>query len=291
MEKMKFSGEDLAKLKKLGAGAIAEVYKLSEELVLKVFKKMEDDLLKEDAMADKVGIENDTCVFPKSLAEIDGEYKGYVMQFIDGEMLGDVAKKIDFEVLIPAIQRAEKDIKELSKDKIMFADVNQGSLMWTKDNRIKVIDTDFFHKVKDKDVSEEEVSKHNMGSFYTMLEMETGLLNGPINDFLNDYNEYKKCYAEYMKASVTGKPVSITTLYLKAIEIFQKEFGITPRNIEEMELILKEHNLYKEPVVTMDSNDQSIQGSDDIPIFEPPTKPHNHTARAEEKATHDLDEI
>ena len=47
----------------------SEVYKLNEELVLKVFKKTNHGALKEESFIDKVGIKNETCVFPKFLAE------------------------------------------------------------------------------------------------------------------------------------------------------------------------------------------------------------------------------
>ena len=285
MEKVRFSRSDLTQLRQLGFGAIAEVYKLNEELVLKVFKKTNHGALKEESFIDKVGIKNETCVFPKFLAEIDGEFQGYLMDYIEGEMLGDVVKKLDLTLLIAAIQKAENDIKDLSKDKIIFDDVNQGSLMWTKDNQIKVVDTDFYFK--DKDISEEEASRHNLESFHTMLEMETGFLNGPINSFLKSKKEYNDCYTEYMKASIAGKPISITLLLLKAVEVFQKEFGVTPRSIEEMETILKEHNLY----IETDRKEASLtQGNGNIPIFSPPTKSNGHMAKNERKPTQDWDE-
>lgn len=258
METMKLSSDEISKLPNLGGGACATVYKYSDELAVKVFKKQGMELHDEESFSKIIGIENKTCVFPKCRIEIDGTFQGYAMQYIDGSMLDHVVKEIDLKTLTEAIRKAERDLKLLSADKIMFNDVNQGGLMWTKDGEIKVIDTDFF--LKNEDIAEEKTYSHNLEHFNTMIEMETGFMEGQVYQYLSSKQEYFKLYNEYVRAAWTGKSMSVTVLFDKAVEVFIQEFGITPNSIEDMETILKENNLFiQEEVGT------------EIPIFEPPS--------------------
>lgn len=234
------------------------MYKYSDELAVKVFKQKGIELYNEESFSEILGIENETCVFPKCRVEVDGVFQGYAMQYIDGSMLGEMVKKIDLKILIEAVRKAEKDFRVLSADKVMFNDVNQGGLMWTKDGKIKVIDTDFYYK--DEDITEEETYSHNLEHFNTMVEMETGFIEGPINQYLNGIQEYSECYNEYVRAAWSGKSMSVTVLFDKAVDVFTQEFGVTPNSIEEMETILKENNLFKQEEIETE-----------IPIFEPPS--------------------
>ena len=258
METMKLSSDEISKLPNLGGGACATVYKYSDELAVKVFKKQWMELHNEESFSEIFGIENETCVFPKCRIEIDGTFQGYAMQYIDGSMLDQVVKEIDLKTLTEAIRKAESDLKLLSADKIMFNDVNQGGLMWTKDGKIKVIDTDFF--LKYEDIAEEKTYSHNLEHFNTMIEMETGFMEGPVYKYLSSKQEYFEIYNEYVRAAWTGKSMSVTVLFDKAVEVFTQEFGITPSNITEMETILKENNLFIQE-----------EKETEIPVFEPPS--------------------
>lgn len=258
METMKLSSDEISKLPNLGGGACATVYKYSDELAVKVFKKQGMELHNEESFSEIFGIENETYVFPKCRIEIDGTFQGYAMQYIDGSMLDQVVKEIDLKTLTEAIRKAESDLKLLSADKIMFNDVNQGGLMWTKDGKIKVIDTDFF--LKYEDIAEEKTYSHNLEHFNTMIEMETGFMEGPLYKYLSSKQEYFELYNEYVRAAWTGKSMSVTVLFDKAVEVFTQEFGITPSNITEMETILKENNLFIQE-----------EKETEIPVFEPPS--------------------
>ena len=258
METINLSGDKISKLQRLGEGSCATVYKYNNELAVKVFKQPGMELHNEESFSEILGIENETCVFPQCRLEIDGRFQGYAMQYIEGPMLWKIVKKIELNTLKEAIRKAENDIRLLSTDRILFNDVNQGGLMWTEDGKIKVIDTDDFYK--DEDITEEQTYSHNLEQFNTMVEMETGFIEGPLNRYLTSNQEYWKLYNEYVRASLTGKCISVTVLFDKAIDVFKQEFGVMPNSIEEMEKVLKEKNLFEQGDIETE-----------IPIFVPPS--------------------
>lgn len=261
METMIFSKEELNQLQNLGGGACATVYKFNGDLAIKIYKENGIELHDEESFSKLIGVENETCIFPKARVEIDGQFQGYAMQYVDGYMLGDLIKSIDLKTLIDAINKAEKDLQQLAAKKILLVDLNQGSLMWSNNGNIKIIDTDFFKQ--NKEISEEQAYSHNLESFNSLIEMELGILSGQTNsiiDFLQSNDEYTKLYMDYMLSSLKGNAMSVTELLSKAIEIFKSEFGIDVSNINEMEKFLKENNLVKQEETQVD-----------IPVFEPPT--------------------
>lgn len=260
MEKMKLAIDKISKLQCLGRGACATVYRYDDNFVIKIFNEKGLELHDEESFSALVGVKNETCVFPKSLVEVDGNFQGYAMQYIEGTELHNVARKLDFSKIIEAIQKVEEDLKTLASDKILFQDLNQGGIMWSNEEKIKIIDTDFFQKKED--ITEEQVYSHNIESFNTMIEMELGILMGQSNsvtDFLQSNIEYNQLYMNYMLSSLKGSNMSVTELLNKAMGIFEQEFGVIPSSIAEMEAILNEKNLFKSEETKVDS-----------PIFEAP---------------------
>ena len=265
MENISLSKDDINEFQNLGGGACATVYKFSDDLAIKIFKEKGMELHDEETFSKLVGVENDTCIFPKCRVDLDGKFQGYAMQYVNGSMLSDIIKSIDINALIEAINKAEEDLKILATNKILLNDLNQGGLMWSDERKIKIIDTDFFKQ--NKDISEEQAYSHNLESFNSMIEMELGILSGQTNiviDFLQSNDEYSKLYMDYMLSSLKGNTMSVTELLSKALEIFKSEFGIDVSNINEMEKFLKENNLVKQD-----------EGQVDIPVFEPPVDKEN----------------
>lgn len=259
METMKLSSNEISKLQSLGRGACATVYRYDENFVIKVFNEKGMELHDEESFSALVGVKNETCVFPESLVEVDGNFQGYAMQYVEGVELQNVAKELKFVKIIEAIKKVEEDLKTLASDKILFQDLNQGGIMWSNEGNIKIIDTDFFQR--NEDITEEQAFSHNLESFNSMVEMELGILMGQSNataDFLQSNTKYNQLYMNYMLASLNGNNMSVTELLNKAMEVFEHEFGVVPSNIAEMETILKENNLF-------------IQEETEIPVFEPPS--------------------
>lgn len=265
METISLSKDDINEFQNLGGGACATVYKFSDDLAIKIFKEKGMELHDEETFSKLVGVENDTCIFPKCRVDIDGQFQGYAMQYVNGTMLSDIIKSIDINTLIEAINKAEEDLKILATDKILLNDLNQGGLMWSDEGKIKIIDTDFFKQ--NKDISEEQAYSHNLESFNSMIEMELGILNGQSNsvvDFLQSNTEYHHLYMNYMLSALKGNSMSVTVILNKAMEIFEHNFGVIPGNIAEMETILKENNLFIQEEI-----------EPEMPIFEPPADVEN----------------
>ena len=241
MEILDIHHSELNEMEELGRGACSVVYKCDDNSVIKVLNEAGKEMFDKENFSNIVGINNDTCVFPKKTLLIDGEFKGYTMDYIQGEMLHDIIKKIDLKTLTKAIKKVENDLKLLSKEKILLQDLNHGGVMWEdKESRIKIIDTDFFYK--ENLAQEEQCYSSNITSFNTLIEMELGILNGQDTEvirYLQNKPEYNTLYKEYMIGSLIGENKSVTELIDKAIEMVEKEFGTKVNNIEEMQQLIE----------------------------------------------------
>ncbi len=261
METLQITSNELAQMQELGRGACSIVYRYGNDLVIKALNEKGIELHNEDEFSSIVGIENSTCVFPKSKVEIDGDFKGYTMDYVHGVPLHEVIKKMDIPTLISAIKRVESDLKDLSSERVLFQDLNQGGIMWdNKENKIKIIDTDFFER--NENVEEEQCYSANITAFNSMIEMELGIINGQgtkLSECLHSNPEFSKLYTKYMLYSLNGKNMSVTELIDKAVEIFENEFETKVDSIDEMQQFLGEQTENKENSLT-----------EEIPIFVPP---------------------
>ena len=257
METMNLSRDEISKLQKLGNGACGTVYKYGNDLAVKILNNKGFEQYNEDTFSEIVGIENETCVFPKCKVEVDGRFQGYVMNYINGCLLWDVVRSIDLETLILALQKAEADIEKLTKDKIKLEDVNQGGLMWSKDSGIQIIDTDAFKR--DEFETEEALNAQNQEQFnQAILAITHFVFNQPVYEYLLSNIEFSELVTKMDTAVTFEEAFTIDQLFSKALEIFKDKFGVMPSNIAEMETILKENDLFiQEEVET------------EIPIFEP----------------------
>lgn len=266
METLRITSNELAQMEELGRGACSTVYKYGADLVIKMLNEKGIELHNEDEFSNLFGIKNSTCVFPRSKVEIDGKFQGYTMDYVQGEELHKVIKQLDFPTLISAIQKVEDDLKQLSTEKVVFQDLNQGGIMWNKEkNCIKIIDTDFFEK--NENINEEQCYNANITSFNSMIEMELGIINGQgtkLSEYLQSNPEFSQLYTKYMIYSLNGKNMSIIELINKAVEIFERDFGTKVGSIEEMQELIGERNETKEG---------NIAG--EVPIFEPPKEEQN----------------
>ena len=261
METLQMTSNELAQMEELGRGACSTVYKYGADFVIKMLNEKGIELHNEDEFSNLVGIENSTCVFPRNKVEIDGKFQGYTMDYVQGKELHKVIKRIDIPTLIYAIQKVENDLQQLSTEKVVFQDLNQGGIMWDKEkNCIKIIDTDFFEK--NESISEEQCYSANITSFNSMIEMELGIINGQgtkLSEYLQSNPEFSKLYTKYMIYSLNGRNMSITELINKAVEIFERDFGTKIGSIEEMQELIGERTEIKESYIT-----------EEVPIFEPP---------------------
>ena len=256
--------EQLTKMEVLDRGACSTVYKYGTDTVIKVLNQSGLELHNEETFSNIVGIENSTCVFPRDRVYIDGTFQGYTMECVQGRPLHESIRGMDLDQLMAAIQLVEGDLKKLSLERILFQDLNQGSIMWDDEKgRIKIIDTDFF--VKDENIQPEACYKHNMKAFNTIMEMELGILNGQdtvLLNYLRNNPIFWEAYHQYILASIKGENKSVRELIGKAVEVFEKEFGVKVKSIEEMEQLIRER--------TGCDGEKPIK-RESIPIFTTPT--------------------
>ena len=261
MQTIHITSQDITQLQELGRGACSVVYKYGPDLVIKALNQKGIELHNEEEFSNLIGINNSTCVFPQNMVEIDGNFQGYTMEYVQGVPLHEVIKKMNISTLIKSIRNVESDLKQLSQEKVLFQDLNQGGIMWDKGaSRIKIIDTDFFEK--NDSIEPEQCYSANITSFNSMIEMELGIINGQgtkISEYLQNDSEFSKLYTKYMIYSLNGKNMSITELVDKAVEVFEKNFGVKINSFEEMESLIGEK----------EENRESIN-QEEIPIFQPP---------------------
>lgn len=266
METLKITSNELAQMEELGRGACSTVYKYGTDLVIKMLNEKGIEMHNEKEFSNLIGIKNSTCVFPKSKVEMNGKFQGYTMDYVQGEELQNIIKQLDFPTLISAIQKAENDLQQLSKEKVVFQDLNQGGIMWDKErNCIKIIDTDFFEK--NESISEEQCYSANIASFNSIIEMELGIINGQgtkLSEYLQSNPEFSQLYTKYMIYSLNGRNMSVTELINKAVEIFERDFGTKIGSIEEMQELIGERTETKESDI-----------AEEVPIFEPPKEEQN----------------
>ena len=262
METIKLKNSELQQLQNLGRGACATVYRYGENLAVKIFNEKGLEQHDEEGFSSIMGIENNTCVFPKCFVEVDGYFKGYAMQYIEGSELQKVIKELDFNSIIAAINKVEQDVWALASDKIVYMDLNQGGIMWNENEEMKIIDTDFFSR--NDDITEEECYSHNIKHFYTLIEQELGIITGEYNkimNFLQSNEEYNQTYTDYFISSFDGTNMSVNVVINKIVDVFEKAFGVKPTSIAEMNSLLGDR-------IVSELEDKNLE----IPIFEPPTE-------------------
>lgn len=246
----------------LGRGACSVVYKYDDTTVVKLFNESGKKMFTPEDFSQLVGLSNSTCVFPQQVISIDGQFAGYSMEYVKGQKLHEVIDTLDIQTFMDAIKKVETDLQALSKDKVLFQDVNQGNIMWDEQNGcIKIIDTDFFER--NENVTEQQCYGNNISSFNNILEMELGILNGQgskLSQFLHSNPEFNKLYTKYTIYSLNGKNMSVTELIQKAVEIIENEYGTECTTFAEMSQMLPEQTTDLE------------QGNIDIPTFEPPSE-------------------
>ena len=120
-----------------------------------VFKRLEnmDDIAYE--LKGYTDIESDCFVFPKSLVYEEGKLVGCIKDFVPGVTLRDSDLNIDFDVFINALQELEMCIaKDVTKNYVQITDMNGSNLIFTPDNKIKVVDTELFISYYDENLSQ-----------------------------------------------------------------------------------------------------------------------------------------
>ena len=135
---MEFTPEYISTLEKIGVGACADVYKYGNK-VLKILKESGKKMTNLQETSKLVGIKNNTFVLPEQiLTGTEGKVIGYVLELVNGEAFIDnnIIKNIDIDTLKKAIEKVERDLKQLSDNKVVCDDLNHKNIMWDSKERL-----------------------------------------------------------------------------------------------------------------------------------------------------------
>lgn len=160
MEIIEYS-DDL-KAKYLGSGYNGSCYLTKEN---QVFKSFNNPSLYTNNISSLVGIYSSTYIFPKVLVSLDSIIIGYIKDYVDGVELQYINKEISLEEYIIALKIAEYDIAAISYYRILSFDVDSSNILFSTDNKFKIIDTDFYRRLK----SRKGLYASNLGDFSTSI--------------------------------------------------------------------------------------------------------------------------
>ncbi len=149
---------DELKVKYIDSGRNGSCYLTKDNQVFKSFNKPR---LYINNIHDIVGINSSTYVFPKTLVTLKSVIIGYIMEYIDGVEIRYLNKEIGLDEFIYALKIAEHDIALITKYKIYSYDVCISNMLFSTDNRFKIIDTDFYKKIRRK----KGLHSHNLEEF------------------------------------------------------------------------------------------------------------------------------
>lgn len=129
--------------RKLGEGVFASVYLTSYNKAFKRFKDPENFI---DCVKWLQKVNSSLYVFPEQLVYCDDMFIGYIMEYVDGLEIKNLTGDIELKDYIKALKVAEYAIAGLNHYRVHTFDLNAGNVIYTKDNRFKVIDTDLYYK-------------------------------------------------------------------------------------------------------------------------------------------------
>ena len=134
------------KSKYLNSGKNADCYLTEDKKVYKEFGKMTEEI--HDNIVRLNDLEIDSFIFPETLVYGDKPsyetIKGYIMRYSKGIDFNNISYYTQMRDFLKALSKFEKDIIGLSKEKFEIYDLKGANVLYTKDDKIEVIDTDFY---------------------------------------------------------------------------------------------------------------------------------------------------
>jgi len=241
---MQMTPEYVNTLEKIGKGACANVYKYGNK-ALKMLNESGKAMANLQETSKLVGIKNDTFVLPQEIVtNEDGEVIGYILELVEGKAFIDdrVINHMDFATLKGAIVKVEKDLQQLSANKILCNDLNHKNIMWdSKNGYIKIIDTDSF--VVNEDLTEEQIYEMNLEQFNIQIELVLGNNGNTRMQVLRNNPKFVEVQRNYVIEQMRGKKPSITRLIDCLEEIAEEQFGKKFSNLQEIEQAIQEKEM------------------------------------------------
>ena len=117
----------------------------------KVFKELYYPDIIKDSIKNLLNVNIPSFVFPKELVYDDNKFIGYTMDYIEGVSLNTL-NYAPLDDYLKEIELFEYNIASMTKRDLLMADFKEENIIYTKDNKFKVVDTDFYLKIKDRDL-------------------------------------------------------------------------------------------------------------------------------------------
>ena len=175
---------------KIGNGCCADCYLTDNKKVIKIIKDKYRDF---DSIIKNSKYLSDVFVLPEYILYSENlqEFVGYTMEYVDGYTIEELPMMIKIRNYIEAIKEVEEEIAKFSSYRISLLDISPRNMMYTKNDTIKIIDTDFYEHNSD----EKHLYAYNMIRFARAITLP--LLNIFAYDFSDDkMNLYSKKLAD-----------------------------------------------------------------------------------------------
>ena len=240
----KINAKKIEKLEKIGEGKCANIY-INGSTVYKILKKDTDSkrFYSKEMLQQLVGIKSNLCVFPNEILEDnDGNLLGYSMNFVPGRKMKDIIAMLPFEQLQSVIEKAEHDVREISKQGIMFDDMHDDNVMWNEESqKIQIIDTDFFKRTENNT----NLNNINYQRFARTIQY---MIDSRINRYGKIENEELIPFYDLTSLkNKDGKQLSINEYISNLKSSIENEFEKQFNNLNEIEMALQEkQNEFKE---------------------------------------------
>ena len=141
-----------------------------------VYKEFYYPSIFKDNISKLSNIKIPSFIFPNELVYVKDKFVGYTMDYVDGATL-DALKSAPLTDYLKEIILFEYNIASLSNKKIFLSDLKDENIIFTKDNKLRVIDTDFYCKSNNKDLY-----RTNLHFF------STSVLNPIMNVYTSEFN-------------------------------------------------------------------------------------------------------
>jgi hypothetical protein len=212
--------------KKIGSGCNGVCYLTSDN---QVFKRIDYPEIFEQNLRSLVGKRNPTYVFPKQLVSLNSIIIGYIMDYVEGVRLDYLGNEISIQDYLNALRIAEYDIAAISSMHIFSIDVSDDNILFSKDKRFKIIDTDYYRKLK----TSSNIYNSNLRNFS----------HASLSLLLNLYKDrFKNNNLEYLRESLingTARPSQFISTLLNYIQISDISNSSVAELKDELKLLYK----------------------------------------------------
>lgn len=181
------------KKKKISSGFNGTCY-LTDDL--QIFKRIENP--NEDKLLRLSKLNSSCFVFPKQLVyNSHGKLVGYIMEYVDGNTIKNIPEWFSLGEYTSELERIENEIAVLTNYKLHIIDAGVNNIMYNSNNKLKVIDTDFYEIPSDvKGLYSANLSNINYSLLLPIIDISSVDLH---NQILDGYR--KKTLNGKMKAS------------------------------------------------------------------------------------------